>query len=69
MNKRNFVILFEIDLGKDIFFKHVKLKNNGIIPINSKVNRPFWMDWVKFRSDNLEELFCYTQEDLPDLNK
>ena len=33
----------EVD-GKDIFFKHMKLKHNGIIPMNSLVNRHFWMD-------------------------
>ena len=60
----NFCSYGVIDLGKDIFYKHVKRKLNGIIQINSQVNRPFWMDWIKFRSENLEELFCYTHEDL-----
>lgn len=55
----NFCSCGKIELGKGIFCKHMKLKRNVIIPMNSQVNRPFWMDWSKFRSDNLESLFCY----------
>ena len=62
-NGLEFFFLWRNFSWKRYFLQTREAKNNGIIPINSQVNIPFWMDWIKFRSENLEELFCYTHED------
>ena len=54
----------EIDLGNDVFSDHVKRHHHGKIPVNSHLNRPFWLDWINFNSEEIEYQFCYTLSDL-----
>ena len=59
----------EIDLGAGMFTYHVRRSHRGIIPIHSQLNRPFWFDFVKYFSQDIEEKFCYTMNELEDLGK
>lgn len=54
----------EIDLGSEIFAYHVRRFHNGIIPIHSQLNRPFWFDCVKYNFPDLEEKFCFSMDEL-----
>ena len=54
-------------LSEEYFISHVKRQHQGIIPHDSQLNRPFWYDWVKFKSEELEELYCYTLSDLSEV--
>ena len=56
-----------IDMSKDYFISHVKRQHQGIIPQDSQLNRSFWYDWVKFKSDEIEELYCYSLSDLSEV--
>ena len=57
----------QIYISKEYFISHVKRQHQGIIPHDSQLNRPFWYDWVKFKSEELEELYCYTLSDLSEV--
>ena len=54
----------EIDMSKEAFIRHVKRHHNGIILAKSSLNRPFWLDCIKFTSTALEEEFCFTMSEL-----
>ena len=54
----------EIDLGSEMFAYHVRRFHNGIIPIHSQLNRPFWFDCVKYNPPDLEEKFCFSMDEL-----
>ena len=58
-----------IDMDKENFISHVKRQHQGIIPKESQLNRPFWFDWVRYKDDELEEIFCTTLSDLSDMVK
>ena len=48
-----------IDLEQKDFITHVNEHNKGIIQRNSQLNRPPWLDWVKFEDKQLEEQFSF----------
>jgi len=54
----------EIDLNPETFISHVKRHHHGAIPIFSQLNRPFWFDLVIYPTDELEQLFCTTLDEL-----
>ena len=56
-----------IDMDKEYFISHVKRLHQGVIPKDSQLNRPFWFDWVRYKTDGLEEIFCTTLSDLSDM--
>ena len=56
-----------LDMDKEYFIYHVKRHHQGVIPHDSQLNRPFWLDWVKYKDDELEERFCTTLSDLSDI--
>ena len=43
-------------------------EDKGIIPKNSQINQYTWLDWIKFKNDNLEYDFCHTLSDLKNYN-
>ena len=53
----------ENDLEARNFIGHVKDDHHGVVPKGSQINRPPWFDFIFFGDDELEELFCYTEED------
>ena len=57
-----------IDMGKNFFINHVNEHHKGIILKNSQLNRPPWLDFIKFKSDQLEEDFCFTLSNLNNLS-
>lgn len=57
-----------IDLEQKDFIAHVKEHHKGIIQRKSQLNRPPWLDWVKFRDDQLEEQFNFTLSNLDEFN-
>ena len=59
----------KVDQGKVMFTYHVRRSHRGIIPIQSQMNWPFWFDCVKNLSEDIEEKFCYTIDELEDLGK
>lgn len=52
------------DLTKKDFINHVKGHHNGVIRKGSQLNRPPWLDWIKYLNDEVEERFCYTDYEL-----
>ena len=54
----------EIDLNPETFISHVKRHHHGAIPIFSQLNRPFWFDCVIYPTEDLEQLFCTTLDEL-----
>ena len=58
----------EIDLEKNAFLWHVRTHHKGMIPKNSQINRHPWLDWIKFKDDELEYDFCHTLSDLNNYN-
>lgn len=60
----NFCGCGEIDLGPEVFKRHVKCHHKNIIPANSQLNRPFWYDLINFESVELEEKFGFTLSNL-----
>ena len=54
----------EIDFDRTNFLIHVRRKHENIVPMHSQLNRPFWFDWVLYKTDTLEQDFCYTLSDL-----
>ena len=52
------------DLTKRDFIGHTTVKHHGMIKKNSQINRPFWLDWVFYPNDELEEEFCFTISNL-----
>ena len=55
----------KIGLTKTEFIKHVYELHSGKTPPSSHINRPPWIDHVAFTNDDIETLYCQTQEDLP----
>ena len=53
----------EIDLEARNFICHVKDHHHGVVPKGSQINRPPWFDFIFFGDDELEELFCFTEEE------
>lgn len=58
-----------IDLYTKDFICHTKEHHHGIIQKNSQLNRPPWLDLIHFLNDEIEELFCFTDETLDDFVK
>ena len=54
----------EIDFDKTTFLNHMRLKHQNIVPMHSQINRPFWFDWILYKTDTLEQEFCFTLSDL-----
>ena len=50
--------------GTEGLIAHAKEHQKGIIQRKSQLNRPPWLDWVKFRDDQLEEQFNFTLSNL-----
>ena len=38
---------------------HAKDHHHGIILKNTQLNRPPWLDWIRYNDDELEEEFCF----------
>ena len=54
----------EIDLNPETFISHVKRHHHGAIPILSQLNRPFWFDWVIYPTEEIEQIFCTTLNEM-----
>ena len=54
----------EIDLSKRDFIGHVKDHHRGLIQKGCQLNKPPWLGWILFINDEVEEAFCYSDEDL-----
>ena len=54
----------EIDLSKRDFIGHVKDHHRGLIQKGCQLNKPPWLGWILFIYDEVEEAFCYSDEDL-----
>lgn len=52
------------DVDSKWFIEHIKKEHNGYIPPLSQINKPPWVGWVIFDSDETELLFCRSKEDL-----
>ena len=44
--------------------EHLKKKHKGRIMRNSQLNRPFWLDWIQFKSEAIEEEFNFSLSEL-----
>ena len=53
-----------IDLNKRDFIGHVKDHHRGLIMQGCQLNRPPWFDLVQYINDEIEEIICFTEEDL-----
>ena len=53
-----------IDLSKRDFIGHVKDHHRGLIMQGCQLNRPPWFDLVHYINDEIEEIICFTEEDL-----
>ena len=53
-----------IDLDTRDFVGHVKDHHNGKIMKGSQLNRPPWLDNIRYINDTVEETFCFTEMDL-----
>ena len=53
-----------IDLDTRDFVGHVKDHHNGKIMKGSQLNRPPWLDNIRYINDAVEETFCFTEMDL-----
>ena len=58
----------EIDAEKNVFLWHVRRHHKGMIPKKSQINRYPWLDWIKFKNDDLEEEFCHSLSNLNNYN-
>ena len=47
-----------------IIFGHVKDHHRGLIQKGCQLNKPPWLGWILFINDEVEEAFCYSDEDL-----
>ena len=54
----------EIDLFERDFIGHLKDHHHGVVLRNSQLNRPPWLDLVKYKNDLNEEIICYSEEEL-----
>ena len=54
----------EIDLFERDFIGHLKDHHHGVVLRNSQLNRPPWLDLVKYKNDLIEEIICYSEEEL-----
>lgn len=45
------------------FIAHQKEHHKGVVIKNSQLNRPPWLERVKYKNDTIEELICYTEEE------
>ena len=54
----------EIDDDRVNFLVHVKKKHQNMVPKHSQINRPFWFDWVHYKTDMMEESFCFSLSEL-----
>ena len=48
------------DLGKKDFLGNVADHHHGIIQKDSQINRLFWLDWVFYSNEEIEQEFCYS---------
>ena len=53
----------EIDLEARSFISHVIDHHHGVVPKGSQIKRTPWFDFIFFGDDELEELFCFTEEE------
>lgn len=53
----------QIDMETNDFIAHLKEHHKGVVIKNSQLNRPPWLDRVKYKNDTIEELICYTEEE------
>ena len=56
-----------IDLNSKDLICHVKEHHHGVIQKNSQLNRPPWLDLIKYLTEEIEEGFFFTEESLDDL--
>ena len=47
------------DMDTRTLIGHVKDYHHGIILKNTQLNRPPWLDWIRYNNDELEEEFCF----------
>jgi hypothetical protein len=47
------------DMDARTLIGHVKDHHHGIILKNTQLNRPSWLDWIRYNDDELEEEFCF----------
>ena len=50
MSARNFITL-------------TKEHHHEVVQKFSQINRPPWFDWIKYDDDEIEEVFCFTNEE------